>query len=203
MHLEHGNCFGRPLKAQTNYKWRWPRLKGLNREWEWKTERERQREGVSGTGGSQSWWLRRRWRLNSSRRAPLQLAHYPAQCLILALLIHQRECQGGRLSLSLSLSLLGPFGETFSDCVCIFNVAWPFGLFGRVGGARGTATMCTHFIHQCAAAQNDGNAKTNDDVCLSLSLSLRESLVENCLRWQVEEAMSVSCQWWAREHDYR
>lgn len=28
--------------------------------------------------------------------------------------------------------------------------------------------MCTHFIHQCAAAQNDGNAKTNDDVCLSL-----------------------------------
>lgn len=27
--------------------------------------------------------------------------------------------------------------------------------------------MCTHFIHQCAAAQNDGNAKTNDDVCLS------------------------------------
>lgn len=96
------------------------------------------------------------------------------------------------LSLSLSLSLLGPFGETFSDCVCIFNVAWPFGLFGRVGGARGTATMCTHFIHQCAAAQNDGNAKTNDDVCLSLSLG--ESLVENCLRWQVEEAMSVSCQ---------
>lgn len=32
MHLEHGNCFGRPLKAQTNYKWRWPRLKGLKRE---------------------------------------------------------------------------------------------------------------------------------------------------------------------------
>lgn len=103
---------------------------------EWK--RETQRKGWEREGGSQSWWLRRRWRLNSSRRAPLQLAHYPAHCLILALLIHQRDCQGGRLSLSLSrsFSLFGPFGETFSDCVCIFNVAWPFGLYGRVGGGR-------------------------------------------------------------------
>lgn len=36
----------------------------------------------------------------------------------------------------------------------------------RVWGGGGAATMCTHFIHQCVAAQNDGNAKTNDDVCL-------------------------------------
>lgn len=119
--------------------------------------------------------------------APLQLAHYPAHCLILTLLIHQRDCQGGRASLSSLLPSPCAFsGETFSDCVCIFNVAWPFGLFrswwlgrrrrrrrGEAACQRGLATMCTHFIHQCAAAQNDGNAKTNDDVCLS-SLVQRE-----------------------------
>lgn len=52
---------------------------------------------------------------------------------------------------------------------------WAGGGGGCKGPAcqRGLATMCTHFIHQCAAAQNDGNAKTNDDVCLS-SLVQRE-----------------------------
>lgn len=127
---------------------------------------------------------------------PLQLAHYPNQRLSYLFGV---DPSTGLLLLLLLPALTGNWQlesgvwgrETFSDCVCIFNVAWPFGLFrGNVYALHSSMRLPRLPKRQdkwwCLPKQQPGRLHPRAH-SLSLSLTLFHSVSVSCkspARWQ-------------------